>query len=201
MLASLREDWIDLVILTFLGATALSVVFVRSVFGSVMLMGLFSLLSATFFVVLDAVDVAFTEASVGAGVSTVLFLGALALIPTDDRPRMTAPLMALLVCASAGGLLVYATLDMPHYGDPDAPIHHHVADYYIEESYHETHIPNLVTTILASYRGYDTLGETFVVFTAAVSVILLLGRGRMAYRRKRKAELKDGDKKGGKDDA
>jgi multicomponent Na+:H+ antiporter subunit B len=51
-----------------------------------------------------------------------------------------------------------------------------VAPYYIEHSEHETGSVNIVTSVLASYRGFDTLGETSVVFTAAISVILLLRR-------------------------
>jgi multicomponent Na+:H+ antiporter subunit B len=47
---------------------------------------------------------------------------------------------------------------------------------YVEEGYHETEVPNMVTYILADYRGYDTLGETAVIFTAGVAVILLLRR-------------------------
>ena len=171
-----------------LAATAIAVVLVRSVFAAVMLMGLFSLLSATFFVVLDAVDVAFTEAAVGAGISTVLFLGALAIIPTWERRKFTRPFQAFLICAATGAFLIYGTIDMPHYGDPSAPAHNHVANYYIGESYDETHIPNVVTTVLASYRGYDTFGEVVVVFTAAVAGIVLLGRGRQRLRRKTDAK-------------
>ena len=66
---------------------------------------------------------------------------------------------------------------MPHLGDPEAPVHRHVAPRYILESPLETGIPNLVTSVLASYRGYDTLGEVAVIFTAGIAVLVLLGRG------------------------
>jgi hypothetical protein len=67
---------------------------------------------------------------------------------------------------------------MPPFGSPDNPIHHHVADHYLEESYEEMGgIPNVVTSVLAAYRGYDTMGETTVIFTALVGVLLLLARG------------------------
>ena len=72
------------------------------------------------------------------------------------------------------------------YGDPDAPIHHHVAPHYIEHTDDEIGVPNLVTAVLASYRGYDTWGETTVIFTAGVGVILLLGGARTVYQRRRK---------------
>ena len=65
---------------------------------------------------------------------------------------------------------------MPHFGDPKAPIHQHVAPRYIKDSPTEIGVPNMVTSVLASYRAFDTLGETTVVFTAAVGVLLLLGQ-------------------------
>ena len=152
-----------------------------------MLTGIYSLLSASVFVVLDAVDVAFTEAAVGAGFSTVLMLGTLALLPshTEKRPRHT-PVLPLIVVIATGSALVYGTLDMPRFGDPDAPIHKHVAPYYLDESPDEIGIPNVVTSVLASYRAFDTLGEVTVIFTAGVGVLVLLGRRRGARKEKTK---------------
>jgi multicomponent Na+:H+ antiporter subunit B len=108
-------------------------------------------------------------------VSTILMLGALNLTRVHERAdvRHFQPL-PLAVVTLTGAALAVATFDMPSYGDPNAPIHHHVADLYLHDSYEATHIPNVVTTVLASYRGYDTLGETAVVFTAAVGVLMLL---------------------------
>jgi multicomponent Na+:H+ antiporter subunit B len=141
-----------------------------------MMAGIFSLLSAALFTVMDAVDVAFTEASVGAGISTILMLGTLALTVRHEISECNRfrPL-ALVAAIFTGAVLIVGTLDMPRYGDPDAPIHHHVAPRYIEESPLEIGIPNEVTSVLASYRGYDTWGETTVIFTAAIGVMMLLG--------------------------
>lgn len=150
----------------------------RNLFAVAMLGGIYSFLSATIFVVLDAVDVAFTEASVGAGVSTVLFLTTLALTAPSEKPPVHSPLVPLLVVTVTGAALIYATLDMPAFGDPDAPIHQHVAPYYLENTVAETTVPNAVTSVVAGYRGYDTLGETTVILTAGVGVMLLLGRRR-----------------------
>ena len=151
----------------------------HNLFAVVMLTGIFSLLGAAAYVVLDAVDVAFTEAAVGAGISTVLMLGTLALTTGEE---LKAPagrvVMALLVVVLTGAVLIYGTMDMPFYGDPTAAIHQHVAPHYLGASAGEVGLPNVVTSILASYRGYDTLGETFVIFTAAAGVLAILGRAR-----------------------
>jgi multicomponent Na+:H+ antiporter subunit B len=97
----------------------------------------------------------------------------------------------LLIVFVTGVALIYGTLDMPHYGDPAAPIHHHVAPRYIEDSGREVGIPNIVTSVLASYRGYDTLGETAVIFTAAAGVLVLLGRGRRHRRRDQREKRRE----------
>lgn len=180
---------IDIVLLAFLVATGIAILHLRHLFAVVMLAGIYSLLSAAFFVVMDAVDVSFTEASVGAGISTVLMLAAIALTRREEKPVKThAQWLPLLVVTVTGGLLIYGISDIPAFGDPDAPIHQHVAPRYIEQSPEEIGVPNMVTSVLASYRGYDTLGETVVIFTAGVSVMLLLGLGGF---RKRKREEQD----------
>lgn len=150
----------------------------RNLFAVVMLSGIFSLSAAALYVVLDAVDVAFTEASVGAGIATMLILGTLALTTTEEAVKPHRNIGALVVVIITGAVLVYGTLDMPFYGDPIAAIHQHVAPRYIMESGIEVGVPNIVTSVLASYRGYDTLGETTVIFTAAAAVMALIGRGR-----------------------
>lgn len=159
-----------------LAVTALSVVFMRDLFAIVMLFGIYSLLSAGFFVTMDAVDVALTEAAVGAGITTVLMLGTLALTARKEKLRKApASLLPLAVVVVTGLVLVYGTLDMPHLGDPEAPVHQHVAPRYIEQSYEEVGMPNIVTSVLASYRGFDTLGEVVVIFAAGLGVLTLLG--------------------------
>ena len=75
-------------------------------------------------------------------------------------------------------MLVYGTLGLPEFSDPEAPIHTHVVPRYLNDIKKEVDVPNVVTAVLASYRGYDTLGETTVVFTAGAGVIALLRRRR-----------------------
>ena len=133
---------------------------------------------ATVLVAMDAVDVAMTEASVGAGISTVLFLAALYLCRSEEARPMHRPWLPLAVSLSVGAVLVYGTLGLPAFSDPAAPIHHHVVPRYLNDIRTEVDVPNVVTAVLASYRGYDTLGETTVVFTAGAGVLALLRRRR-----------------------
>ena len=178
-------ELLNVVLLGFLALTALAAIQLRDLFAVVMMFSIFSLLSASLFVVLGAVDVAFTEAAVGAGISTVLMLETLSLTMRRERPRAHRRALPLLVVIVTGAALVYGTFDMPQFGDPAAPIHHHVVTRYIEQSPNEIGIPNVVTEVLASYRGYDTLGELTVIFTAGVGVMALLGT---AARRRREGQ-------------
>jgi multicomponent Na+:H+ antiporter subunit B len=162
--------------------TVLAIARIRNLFAVVMLASIYSLLASAMFVVLDAVDVAFTEAAVGAGISTVLTLGTLALTTQREKPPSHRRLLPLVVVMVTGGILVYGTLDMARYGDPNAPAHRHVAPLYLKEAPKTTGIPNVVTSVLASYRGYDTLGEVTVIFTAGIAVLLLLGNWRRVTR-------------------
>ena len=170
-------EFVDITLLLLLGITAFSILRQKNLFAAVMMAGIYSLLSAGLFVVMDAVDVAFTEAAVGAGISTILMLGTLALVGHSEHQPQHRPILPLFVVILTGAVLVYGTLDIPPFGDASNPVHHHVAPHYLEESEHEIGIPNVVTSVLASYRGYDTMGETTVIFAALVGVLLLLSLG------------------------
>lgn len=167
---------LDLALMAILVVVAFAIVRMRSLFAIVMLQGVYSLVCAAWFVSLDAVDVAFTEAAVGAGVSTVLMLAAMLLADRKSNPvpisKQVAPLIVVIV---AGLAMFYAIGDMPAYGDANSPANSGVGMDFIERTTDEIHIPNVVTAVLASYRGYDTFGEAVVIFAAGLGVLLLLG--------------------------
>jgi len=165
-------------LLTLLAIVTVTISQQRSLFGIVILAGIYSFLMAGVLVVLDAVDVAMTEASVGAGISTVIFLATLHLIKTTETKRAGVKVGPLLLAGVTGGALVWGSMVLPPFGHADSPIHRHVAPHYLQNSVKETNVPNVVTSVLADYRGYDTLGETTVVFTAGIGVMLLLLGGR-----------------------
>lgn len=169
------EAIINMALLTLLAVVTVAIVVQRSLVSVVILASIYSFLMASVMIVLDAVDVALTEASVGAAVSTVLLLGTLHLTKTrEEAPRHSSTLPILLSLA-VGAMLVWGTLVLPPFGTPDAPIHQHVAPRYINDVMAETGVPNAVTAVLADYRGFDTLGETTVIFIAGIGVMLLLG--------------------------
>ncbi|TDC82475.1 DUF4040 domain-containing protein [Actinomadura sp. 7K507] len=171
-------------------ATALAITRLRALYEATMLTALASLLSASLFVSLDALDVAITEAAVGTGISTVLFLSTLALTRsretvTPRRKLWSGGAAALLL----GAVLVYASQDLPAFGEADTPVQAHpVTETYLQDSQEEIGVPNAVAAVLASYRGYDTLGELVVIFAAGVTVPLLLMRTRRRGERDEQGE-------------
>ncbi len=169
---------INILFLAILFIVAIAIARLRSLFAIVMLSGVYSLVSAAWYILVDAVDVGFTEAAVGAGMSTAVLLGAMLLTARTAKPEK--PLKRIgpfLVCFAAGVMLIYATIDLPALGDPNSPANAGVGLTYLKINWFDSGVPNVVTTVLASYRGFDTLGETAVVFTAGLAVALLLGFG------------------------
>ena len=174
-----------LLLLLAIGA-ALAAMWTRDLLGAVMLMGIYSLLLAIEWANLFAMDVSYTEAAVGAGASTILLLTALTRTGTREKAGPNFHPTALLTVLVTGAVLIYGTSDLPRFGDPLAPATVHVAPEYItqtvgkvgatEATEHDLgdHVPNAVTAVLASYRGYDTMFETAVIFTAGVCVIIIL---------------------------
>ncbi len=164
-------------LLTMLVVVTVAILRQRGLFGVVILSGIYSFLIASVLIVLDAVDVAMTEASVGAGISMVLLLATLHLVKTTEIRAWNRNLVPLTISIVVGVAIVWGTLKLPAFGVADSPIHRHVAPRYLADSMKETNVPNVVTSVLADFRGYDTLGETTVIFTAGIGVMLLL-RGR-----------------------
>ncbi len=164
----------------------------RNLFGVIVLAGVYSFLMASVLIVYDAVDVAMTEAAVGAGVSTVLLLAALHLTKAREYPQPRPAAVPLIVAIGVGAALIWATYDLPAFGLAETPINQHVVPYYIQNAVKDTLVGNLVAAILADYRGFDTLGEVTVVFTAGIGVLLLL-KGRAPTKTVRETPPNEGD--------
>jgi len=172
---------LNIVLLLMLAALGFAIAHTRNLLTAILLAGIYSLASAAWLMVMDAPDVAFTEAVVGAGASTIVLLGAILLtrgtVTRVDWRAMIAPGLLAFV---TGGLLCFAALGLPEFGDPSSPANAYVGRLYLEQTGKEIGAANVVTAVLASYRGFDTLGETVVIFAAGVGVALMLGFGPRA---------------------
>ncbi|MFQ5842949.1 MAG: hydrogenase subunit MbhD domain-containing protein [Thermodesulfobacteriota bacterium] len=202
---------VNSVLLFFILVTSLIILIVRSLFAATIILSLYSFLMSLVWLNLDAVDVALTEAAVGTGISTILLIGALVLVGSEEKAHSGMHWPAFLLVSLTTGVLIYGMLDMPAFGDPGAPPQVHVAPEYISQTvekirtesgkregevrtnpegdlqgsgtnYFHGHVPNLVTSVIVDYRAYDTLFEVVVIFTAGLSLILLL-RGRKSTRK------------------
>jgi len=183
----ITELIINAFLVTLMMGIAISLLKIRSVIFTVILTSAYSLVAALMFITLDAVDVAFTEASVGAGISTILFLSAMAYLPKEEEQNLNSQFFPAISCIVLGAILIWCSYDLPEIGLATAPIHLHIAPDYILGSKNDIGIPNIVTSILASYRGYDTFGETIVVSTAGIAVLALLKNTNVS---KKKNEFK-----------
>ena len=168
-----------MIILSLMALTTLGIIKLRNLFSVVILSTIYSFLMATLLLIFDAVDVALTEAAVGAGISTVLMLTVLYYTKVSEEKPKFKSILPLIICLTIGGLLIYGTYGLPPFGASDTPIHTHISVQYLERSMSETGVPNVVTSVLASYRGFDTLGEVIVVFTAAIGVLSILKRDKI----------------------
>ena len=169
---------IEILLLVLLLVTAAGAILVKDLMSAILLLGSYSFFLALVWAWIGAVDVAFVEAVVGAGLATVLFLLTLfGTAPKDSRLRRPPPPMAALVALPLLGiLLLYAAKDLPEFGDPNSPPSVHISPTYLEKSYEETRTPNVVTSVLMDYRSLDTMIETVVIFTAGIACALLLRR-------------------------
>ncbi|MEM7246414.1 MAG: DUF4040 domain-containing protein [Acidobacteriota bacterium] len=165
---------VDLLLLLVIVATAVAALTTKSLLAASMMLGLYSLAMAAAWVALDAPDVAFTEAAVGAGVSTVFLLSALARIGWEEKSNRGTRWLPTALTLALGLTLAYSAGDLPEFGASDTPIHQGVSKQFLERTIEDTHVPNVVSSVLASYRGFDTLFETTVIFTAGACVVLLL---------------------------
>lgn len=174
---------LEAVLLAFVLACALAAALVEDVMGSILAFAAYSLGISIIWVVLQAPDVALTEAAVGAGVMTILFLLAVANTVREPTSRIFEPVgwRGVVVAGAFVGVLALLLPALPVVGDPNAPVpDYRVTEYYLANAYEETGVKNAVTAVLAAYRGLDTLGEAIVVFTAAVAALVVFGREVLA---------------------
>ncbi len=164
----------------------ISLLFTKDMMSVVFITSVISVLLSLIYILLDAVDVAFTEIAVGAGVSTILFLAMVKITKSYsiDNPnfnityskRSFGGVIFLLLVVVVGVLLFDGLGFAPIFGDAYSPANsHNIYTVYTHDSYNTFQVLNAVTMVLGSFRGYDTLGETVVILIAALGVYTVLG--------------------------
>ena len=88
--------------------------------------------------------------------------------------RITASLLSVVIAA----VLLFTVAYLPRFGDAGAPAVNEVYDKYVEDGVEDTGAVNIVAAMILDYRAFDTLGESFVLFTALTAVMLLLSGER-----------------------
>jgi multicomponent Na+:H+ antiporter subunit B len=83
-------------------------------------------------------------------------------------------IIGLIIAVLTGALLIYAAGDFPAWSDPASPASTYLSPHFIQKTIEETSVPNIVTAVLADYRGFDTMFETTVIFSAGVACFILL---------------------------
>ncbi len=173
---------IEAVLLVFVLASALATVVLRDVLATIVAFAAYSLGLALVWVMLRAPDVALTEAAIGAGVTTVLFLLTITrtVRPTEDLTKIKEiHWPGVVIVGLFGVMLLWTVPDIPAIGaDAVAWNYSEVSQHYLEHAHEETHVENVVTAVLAAYRGFDTFGEAVVVFAAGVAVLAVLKEER-----------------------
>lgn len=164
-------------LVVFVVASAFATAFLRDVLGSIIAFSAYSLSIAIIWVFLRAPDVGLTEAAVGAGVMTVLFLVTIAKTarPADERTFERIDYRAAGIALALVAVLSTTLFALPPVGAADsAAVSDDVTRYYLDNAYKETEVKNAVTAVLAAYRGFDTLGEATVVYGAGVGLLVVL---------------------------
>lgn len=144
---------------------------------SIIFMSAFSLFISICYLFMDAPDVAMTETALGACISTCVMLNLIKIVGKDmGNTKKTKIVFSTLLCIALVSCLTWASLDLPEFGSENSALQSHLTNYYIENTKKDIGITSIVAAILASYRGYDTLGETTVILIAGLAVLVIISR-------------------------
>lgn len=177
-LAPQLNTYLLLLVTFLLVIISVKLIFSKNLLENIINISVFSLLIGLSYLLLDAPDVAMTEVALGACFSTCVYLSFLSLLGSLGKTRLkqTRIISSLIICTAFIAILSYAGLDLPSYGAEDSSLQTHISQYYIDHTAADVGIPSFVAAILASYRGYDTLGETAVILIAGISVLLMFSQ-------------------------
>ena len=154
---------------------AVAIVHSTSLLSAVILTTAMSILCALLYAIMAAPDVALTEASIGACVTTCFLLATLKYV-NKDTDKLNIDYLSMGICIALFIAIIFHSLGLHEYGYVDSLTNGGAVAYYKENFGKDTGLLSIVNSILASYRGFDTFGETLVIFVAGVSLLLILGK-------------------------
>jgi multicomponent Na+:H+ antiporter subunit B len=166
-----------LLICVFLCVICVQIIRSNNLLTLAVLMSFFSLLLGACYLVMDAPDVTMTEVALGSALSSCVILNMIK--NTGDqckKPSIVRIIWAVILCSFFVVILSFVCLELPIFGSIDTPLHSGSASYYISNNAADIGIPSFVAAILASYRGFDTLGETSVILIAGLAVVFITSR-------------------------
>ncbi|MGI4776469.1 MAG: DUF4040 domain-containing protein [Janthinobacterium lividum] len=182
-----------IVFLILLIMVSFKLIFLRNLLENVIFMSAFSLLISICYLLMDAPDVAMTEVALGACLSTCVLLNFIKMVGGRLNTNRTRTVSSTIICGMFVFSLTQASLNLPRYGDSNSPLNQGFASkYYLQNTQKDIGIPSPVAAILASYRGYDTLGETSVILIAGLAVLLILSPRNLSKKNERNLLSKDG---------
>ena len=157
--------------------TCIRLIISKNLVESIIIMSVFSLFIGVCYLFMDAPDVAMTETALGACLSTCVLLNLVKIVGEDiGKTRKSKTIFAIILCGIFVACLSWAALDLPMFGAENSPLQSHLTKYYVENTHSDIGIPSMVAAILASYRGFDTLGETAVILIAGLAVLVIVSR-------------------------
>lgn len=129
--------------------------------------------SATFFLyyAYNAADVALTEIAIGMFLTFFFFyiVHFKTYTHAPEHKKMLSTIFIGFCTACIFGILLYMAYLLENISLTTT-----YSEYYNKNTYEETHVPNTITAILASYRGFDTLGETLIIATSSLGIATIL---------------------------
>lgn len=145
---------------------------------SIIAMSALSLIVGVIYLLMDAPDVTMTEVALGSALSTCVMLNMLSKVGEGINHQGHRNILAILLCVIFTIILMPLVFELPTFGDETSPLHQNVTKYYVENTYRDIQIPSMVAAVLASYRGFDTFGETVVILIAGIAVLFISARKR-----------------------
>ena len=166
--------FLTVIILIF---TCYKLIISKNLIESLIITSIFSLIISLCYLLMDAPDVAMTEVSLGAALSTCVMLNVINITGQEYKPCSKIRIItASILCILFILILAWVSLDFAEFGSHSSPVQEHLTKYYIQNTKTDIDIPSFTAAVLASYRGFDTLGETTVILIAGLAVLLITSR-------------------------